>query len=128
MKILIVEQNATMAAALRYILQHQLGMDDIDACSDGVEALRRLQEDTYGLVLLDWLLPKVSGIAVVEWMRGQPGYRKTPVIMVTMKDQPEELLVAVEAGVTDYALKPIDRDVLVRKIRKVLPQEEAGLH
>ena len=82
--------------------------------------LAALQSRRFDLVLLDWVLPSTSGVALVKWMRQRPEYESVPVIMVTTKDQPEDVLTAVESGVTEYVLKPIDREVLTRKITKVL--------
>jgi two-component system chemotaxis response regulator CheY len=108
-----------MAAAMRYILRH-LGFSQIYESNDGAEALRMLKTQAFDLVLIDWLLPSMSGVSLVQWMRAQQGYAETPIIMVTVKDQPEDVLVAVEAGVSEYVLKPLDREVLTRKILKAL--------
>jgi two-component system chemotaxis response regulator CheY len=127
MKILVVEDNVTMAAAMRYILRH-LGFSQIFESNDGGEALRMLKNQDFDLVIVDWVLPSVSGISLVQWMRTRPGYEETPVIMVTVKDQPEDVLVAVEAGVSEYVLKPLDREVLTRKIMKALSRRALNIN
>ncbi len=119
MKILIAEDNITMASALKYILQH-MGFQQIMETNDGGDALRLLAKNRFDLVIMDWALPSVSGVSITQWMRQKEPYRRTPVIMVTTKDQPEDVLIAVESGVNEYVLKPLDREVLRAKINKVL--------
>lgn len=123
MKILVVEDNVTMASALRFVLQH-LGLRQIVVTADGGEALRLLKTDHFDLLIVDWMLPSLSGVALVKWMRERDDYVHTPVIMVTTKDQAEDVLTAVEAGVNEYVLKPLDKDVLRGKIEKVMARRK----
>lgn len=124
MNILIAEDNITMASALKYILQH-MGFQQIVETNDGGDALRLLAKNRFDLVIMDWALPSVSGVAITQWMRRKEPYRHTPVIMVTTKDQPEDVLIAVESGVNEYVLKPLDREVLRTKISKVMAKKAA---
>ena len=124
MKILIAEDNITMASALKYILQ-QMGYDKITETNDGSEALKLLAKNRFDLVIMDWALPSVSGVSLTKWMRQKEPYRYTPVIMVTSKDQPEDVLTAVESGVNEYVLKPLDKEILRAKISKVLGKSAA---
>jgi two-component system chemotaxis response regulator CheY len=119
MRILIAEDNVTMASALKYILQH-MGYQHISEANDGGEALRLLSKNQFDLVIIDWSLPSVSGVAITRWMRLKDTYRETPIIMVTTKDQPEDVLIAVESGVNEYVLKPLDKDILKTKINKAM--------
>ncbi len=124
MNILIVEDNVTMASALKYILRH-MGYHYIVEANDGGDAIRELAKNRYDLVIIDWALPSFSGVSITQWMRQKEPYRFTPVIMVTTKDQPEDVLVAVEAGVNEYVLKPLNREVLRATIEKVLAKSAA---
>lgn len=124
MKILIAEDNITMASALKYILQ-QMGYDKITETNDGSDALKLLAKNRFDLVIMDWALPSVSGVSLTKWMRQKEPYRYTPVIMVTSKDQPEDVLTAVESGVNEYVLKPLDKEILRAKISKVLGKSAA---
>jgi DNA-binding response OmpR family regulator len=126
MKLLVVEDNVTMAAALRYMLRH-IGFSQVYESNDGNEALRMLQHQRFDLVIVDWLLPSLSGVALVKWMRTREAYAETPVIMVTTKDQAEDVLIAVESGVTEYVLKPLDKEILTRKIMKVLAKQKMAI-
>ena len=123
MRILIAEDNVTMASALKYILHH-MGYQHISEANDGGEALRLLSKNQFDLVIIDWSLPSVSGVAITRWMRLKSTYRETPIIMVTTKDQPEDVLIAVESGVNEYVLKPLDKDILKAKIQKVMARRD----
>ena len=125
MKILIAEDNLTMASALKYILRH-MGFQHIVETNDGGEAIRMLAKNRFDLVIIDWALPSFSGVSITQWMRQKEPYRRTPVIMVTTKDQPEDVLIAVESGVNEYVLKPLDKEVLRAKIKKVMAKASAG--
>ena len=114
-----------MASALKYILQH-MGYMHITEANDGGEALRQLSKNRFDLVIIDWSLPSVSGVAITRWMRLKDPYRETPIIMVTTKDQPEDVLVAVESGVNEYVLKPLDKEILKAKINKVLAKRHGN--
>lgn len=120
MKILIVEDNTTVASALKHLLRH-LGFDDVEGTDDGSDAVRMLSQEQYDLVIVDWTLPSLSGVGITQWMRKEETYRATPVIMVTARDQAEDVLIAIESGVNEYVLKPLDREVLRAKINKVVP-------
>lgn len=122
MKVLIVEDNTTVASALKHLLRH-LGFEDVASTDDGGDAVRMLSEDAFDLVIVDWTLPSLSGVGITQWMRKAEAYRTTPVIMVTARDQAEDVLIAVESGVNEYVLKPLDRDVLRAKINKVLSSQ-----
>lgn len=119
MRVLIAEDNVTMASALKYMLQH-MGFSYVAEANDGADALSMLARERFDLVVVDWMLPSLSGVAIVNWMRSRQPYFTCPVIMVTVKDQPEDVLVAVESGVDEYILKPLDKSVLQGKIEKLL--------
>lgn len=119
MRVLIAEDNVTMAAALKYMLQH-IGFDEVSEANDGRHALELLAREQFDLVIVDWMLPSVSGVGIVEWMRGEQTYYGIPVIMVTVKDTPKDVLFAVNSGVNEYVIKPLDKEVLKSKINRVL--------
>lgn len=122
MKILIAEDNTTVASALKHLLRH-LGFEDVTGTDDGGEAVRLLSNEQFDLVIVDWTLPSLSGVGITQWMRKEDTYRTTPVIMVTARDQAEDVLIAVESGVNEYVLKPLDKEVLRTKINKVIQSD-----
>jgi two-component system chemotaxis response regulator CheY len=126
MRILIAEHNVKMVSAMKYILR-QLGFHDIVDTDDGEDALTILTESQFDFVILDRSLPNVGGIELTKKMRTQAPHRTTPVILITRENQPEDVLGAIESGVNEYVLKPLDKDVLRAKIYKVLKTIKADV-
>jgi len=98
----------------------QFGYGTVDEANTSRDAVKFLQAYVYDLVFMGTDTTEFDSLALVRGMRGQPEHRRTPVIIVTEKDQPEDVLEAMEAGATDYMLKPLDRDVIQRKIARAL--------
>ncbi len=90
------------------------------AASNGAEALRILSEHKPNLVLLDWMMPEMSGIEVLEKLRSTPECRTLPVIMLTARGDTEDKVAGLDAGADDYVTKPIDEAELWARIRSVL--------
>ncbi len=90
---------------------------EVIEAGDGNEALHLLREGRFDLLLLDWDMPGVSGLEVLKTMRRQGC--DTPTIMVTGKNEREHVIKAVQAGVSDYLIKPFESDTLYGKVRKV---------
>jgi len=79
-----------------------IGYQDIHEALNGEEALDKLQSGGFGLVLLDWKLHVMSGIEVLRTMRADPALQKISVLMITAEVQMENIMEAVQAGVSDY--------------------------
>lgn len=87
-------------------------------CKDGEEAWTAFQQkDAPRLAVLDWMMPGLSGVEVLEQVRGLPHGRSTYVILLTAKSQREDLLKGLESGADDYITKPFDRQELRARIR-----------
>ncbi len=116
--ILVVEDEAALVALLRYNLE-KAGFEAVDA-RDGEEALTVLAERTVDLVLLDWMLPSVSGIEVCRRMRRRPETRNVPVIMLTARGEEADRIRGLNTGADDYITKPFSHDELIARIRAIL--------
>lgn len=116
--VLVVEDEAALATMLRYNLEKQ-GYRVAEA-SDGQEALTRIAEGTPDLVLLDWMLPSMSGIEVCRQIRRRPNTRDLPVIMVTARTEDQDAVRALNTGADDYITKPFNMDGLLARIRALL--------
>jgi len=95
----------------------------IDEAPNGKKAKSLLQRNQYDLVLCDWEMPEASGLEVLNWLREQEiqdGLEKTPFIMVTSRGDRQNVVEAVESGVTDYIGKPFSNEQLIRKVIKAL--------
>ena len=115
---LIVEDEASLLTMLRYNLEKQ-GFRVEEAC-DGQEALTRLGELTPDIVLLDWMLPSISGIELCRQIRRRPATRDLPVIMVTARTEDADAVRGLNTGADDYITKPFNIEALVARMRALL--------
>lgn len=116
--ILVVEDEAALLALLRYNLERQ-GFN-VEEATDGQEALLRIAEAKPDLVLLDWMLPAMSGIEVCRQIRRRPATRDLPVIMVTARTEDQDAVRALDTGADDYIAKPFAVEALLARIRALL--------
>ena len=116
--ILVVEDEAPLMTLLRYNLEKQ-GFK-VDEATDGQEALLRVAEARPDLVLLDWMLPALSGIEVCRQLRRRPNTRDLPIIMVTARTEDQDAVRALDTGADDYIAKPFVMDALLARIRALL--------
>lgn len=123
--ILIVEDEEALVTLIDYNLQKE-GFKVISA-SDGEEGLLRIAEDKPDLVLLDWMLPKVSGIELCRRLRNNPQSKNIPVIMLTARSEEADRIRGLDTGADDYLTKPFSMSELVARIRAVLRRIRPGL-
>ena len=105
--ILVVEDEAPLVTLLRYNLERE-GFSVFEAL-DGDEALNEARERKPDLVLLDWMLPLVSGIEVCRQLRRHPETRAIPIVMLTARGEQGDKLRAFDNGADDYVTKPFRR-------------------
>lgn len=116
--ILVVEDETALVRLLRYNLDKQ-GFEVLEA-TDGDEALLILSERQIDLVLLDWMLPSVSGIEICRQIRRRNETRNLPVIMLTARGEEGDRIRGLNAGADDYVAKPFSYDELLARIHAVL--------
>lgn len=122
--VLVVEDEAALATMLRYNLERH-GFR-VEEAGDGHDALRRLAETTPDLVLLDWMLPGVSGLEVCRQMRRRPQTREVPVIMVTARTEDRDAVRGLDTGADDFVTKPFAMDALLARMRALLRRAGAA--
>jgi len=115
MPILIVDDYKTMLRIIRNLLK-QLGFDNVDEATDGSAALQKLRDGKFGLVISDWNMEPMSGIQLLREVRADGNLRKMPFIMVTAESKTENVVIAKEAGVTNYIVKPFNAATLKSKL------------
>ncbi len=119
MPILIVDDYKTMLRIVRNLL-NQLGFTNIDEATDGGMALEKLKEKEFKLVVSDWNMEPMSGLELLKTIRGDAALSGLPFIMVTAESKPDNILVAKEAGVNNYIVKPFNAETLKGKLTAVL--------
>jgi len=123
--ILVMEDEDALATLLQYNLEKE-GYRVVLA-GDGEEGLMQIEERAPDLVLLDWMLPKVSGIEVCRRIRGRPDTRNLPVIMLTARGEETDRVRGLDTGADDYLTKPFSMTELIARIRAVLRRIRPGL-
>ncbi|MBU6498032.1 MAG: phosphate regulon transcriptional regulator PhoB [Rhodospirillales bacterium] len=116
--VLVVEDEPALATMLRYNLEKQ-GYR-VEEAADGQEALTRITETQPDLVLLDWMLPVISGIEVCRQIRRRPNTRELPIIMVTARTEDQDAVRGLNTGADDYITKPFNMEALFARIRALL--------
>ncbi|MER2509892.1 phosphate regulon transcriptional regulator PhoB [Amaricoccus sp.] len=117
-KILVVEDEEAISALLAYNLQKE-GFT-VATSADGDEAMMAVDEEKPDLVLLDWMLPNVSGIELCRQLRSRLETREIPVIMLTARGEEEDRVRGLRIGADDYVTKPFSMSELVARMRAVL--------
>ncbi|WP_456304387.1 phosphate regulon transcriptional regulator PhoB [Acidisoma cellulosilyticum] len=116
--VLIVEDEAALMTMLRYNLEKQ-GFR-VEEAGDGEEALTRIAEVKPDMVLLDWMLPHLSGIEVCRQIRRRPATRELPVIMITARSEDQDAVRGLNTGADDYVTKPFSTEALVARMRALM--------
>jgi len=118
MRILIVDDFGTMRKILKNILK-DLGYTDVVEAEDGESALQILRKEKIDLVISDWNMPKMDGLALLKAIRSDEALKNTPVLMVTAEAQKQNVIEAIKAGVNNYVIKPFTPEVIQQKIAKI---------
>jgi two-component system phosphate regulon response regulator PhoB len=123
--ILVMEDEDALATLLSYNLEKE-GYKVVVA-SDGEEGMLQIDERLPDLVLLDWMLPKLSGIEVCRRIRGRSETRNLPIIMLTARGEETDRVRGLDTGADDYLTKPFSMTELTARIRAVLRRIRPGL-
>ncbi len=116
--VLVVEDEAALVTLLRYNLERE-GFRVAEA-RDGEEAMLQIAEQMPDLVILDWMLPLMSGIEVCRQLRRLPETRRLPIVMLTARGEEGDKLRGLDAGADDYVTKPFSPSELIARLRAVL--------
>ena len=117
-KILIVEDEASLALLLSYNLEAEgFQVEHVDR---GDEAELRLAESGFDLVILDWMLPGVSGLEICRRLRARDDTRDLPVIMLTARGEESERVRGLSVGADDYVVKPFSTPELMARVHALL--------
>ncbi len=123
--VLVMEDEDALATLLSYNLEKE-GYRVVVA-ADGEEGMLQIEERLPDMVLLDWMLPKLSGIEVCRRIRGKPETRNMPIIMLTARGEESDRIRGLDTGADDYLTKPFSMSELIARIRAVLRRIRPGL-
>ncbi len=122
MKVLVVDDMSTMRRIVKNVLR-QIGYTSVEEAADGKEALEKLKDGGFGLVVSDWNMPVMSGIELLKAIRADAELKTLPVLMVTAEAQKENIIEAVQAGVSNYVVKPFTAEALKEKLAKIFAKK-----
>lgn len=117
-RILIVEDETE----IRELITLQLQRDGyvVEAVGTGEQALQAATKNQYDLFVLDWMLPGLSGLEIARYLRQKSSQKTVPILMVTARVAPGDIISGLEAGADDYVSKPFDASVLLARVRALI--------
>lgn len=118
MKVLVVDDFATMRRIIKNVLK-QIGFTNIIEADDGTTALGVLKKETVDLIISDWNMPKMTGLDLLKNVRSDEATKTLPFLMVTAEAQKDNVLQAVQAGVSNYVVKPFTADTVKQKLTQI---------
>lgn len=124
MKILVVDDFSTMRRIIKNLLR-DLGFNNTVEADDGLTALPILQAGGIDFLVTDWNMPGMEGIDLLKAVRADKKLSKTPVLMVTAETKREQIMIAAQAGVNGYVVKPFTAATLKEKIDKIFERIDA---
>lgn len=123
LKVLVVDDFATMRRIIKNVLK-QIGFTKILEADDGTSALEVLKENEIDLIISDWNMPRMTGLDFLKTVRKEPSTKDIPFLMVTAEAQKDNVIQAVQAGVSNYLVKPFTADSIKTKLAQILPKQE----
>ncbi len=122
--VLIVDDEDSILSLLRHHMEQE-GFRCAEA-RDGEEALLKIEEEPPDLIILDWMLPLLSGIEVCRRVRRSQAHRHLPIVMLTAKGEEADKIRALDAGADDYITKPFSQAELIARVRALLRRSRPG--
>jgi two-component system chemotaxis response regulator CheY len=125
LKVLVVDDMGAMRKVVTEFVK-DMGFTDIIDASDGKDAIKKLENDHFELIISDLNMPETNGLDLLEWVRGSDHYANTPFIMLTAESEKHLVVAALKGGADNYIIKPVDKDVLQSKIEATLEKRQAA--
>ena len=125
MKILIVDDFSTMRRIIKNLLR-DLGFNNTHEADDGNTALPMLKTGNFDFLITDWNMPGMQGIDLLREVRADENISTLPVLLVTAESKKDQIVMAAEAGVNGYIVKPFNAATLEEKIKAIFKRIEAA--
>ncbi|WP_404365379.1 response regulator [Marinobacter sp.] len=120
LKALVVDDASFVRDLVKRTVRQRFPVIELVDAPNGKKAQGLMSRTSFDLILCDWEMPEMSGLELLQWMRQQDNYKKTPFIMITSRGDKSHVIEAVQEGVSEYLGKPFSPDGLSRKIIKVM--------
>lgn len=121
-RILVIEDESEIRQLIVLHLKRE-GFD-VTETGDGEQGRSLLMGGRFDLVVLDWMLPSLSGLELTRWMRKRDNLSRIPILFVTAKSEPEHVATGLDAGADDYVSKPFDTLVLMARVNALLRRQD----
>ena len=121
-RVLVVEDEAEIRQLICLHLKRE--NFEVTEAPDGEQGLLHLSRQKFDLLVLDWMLPKLSGLEMTRWVRGRKDLDRMPILFVTAKTEPEHIAAALDSGADDYVIKPFDTLVLMARVHALLRRHQ----
>ena len=121
--LLVVDDMSTMRRILKNVLK-QIGFSNLVEAENGQDALNKLKVGDIGLIVSDWNMPVMQGIELLRTVRADAEMKHLPFLMVTAEAQKENIIEAVQAGVSNYVVKPFTAEALQGKLEKIFARPQ----
>jgi two-component system phosphate regulon response regulator PhoB len=123
--VLLVEDEKSIVTLIKYNLEKE-GFK-VFCAETGEEALKIIKEKTFDVVILDWMLPDVSGIEVCRQIKKDKKLKNIPVLILTAKGEPDDKIKGLEVGADDYVTKPFNNKELLLRIKSLIKRSKPSL-
>ena len=124
-KILVVDDFSTMRRIVKNALK-SLNYNNVDEAEDGASGLEKLRTDHFDLVVCDWNMPGMTGIELLRAVRADPALKHLPFLMVTAEAKRENIVEAIQAGVSNYIVKPFTPQTFGEKFYAMFGETKAA--
>jgi DNA-binding response OmpR family regulator len=117
-KLLVIDDEESVLKLLKALLTR--AKYRVSICNNGNDALKLLSQSQFDLMITDAMMPNMTGFELVKTIRANTSFHQLPILMLTRKNDRNDVKAALDAGVTDYVIKPIDEQLLIDKVEMSL--------
>ncbi|KAA3617642.1 MAG: response regulator [Calditrichaeota bacterium] len=117
-KVIFVEDSPTMRRIIMNSL-NKIGIDDVTEAENGVDALDKMGDASWDMVITDWNMPEMNGEELVKELRSKDQYKDMPILMITTRGMQDDVMTAIKMGVNGYVVKPFTPEILKKKIGEI---------